>query len=186
MSWFAPSKAPKDGKPFLTAGEICVFAMLGTMMFVSKIIMEWLPNIHLLGMLTMVYTLIYRKKALIPIYLFVLLVMLFNGFSPWLVPYFYVWTVLWGVTMLLPKKMPAVLAAVVYPVVCSLHGLAFGVLYAPAQAVLFHLNFQQMLAWIAAGFYFDLLHAAGNLAAGLLILPLTKLLRKLDKHSVRE
>jgi len=185
MNWFAPSKKESPQKPWLSAAEITIFAMLGTMMFVSKIVMEWLPNIHLLGMLTMVYTLVYRKKALIPIYIFVLINAVYNGFSPWLVPYFYIWTILWGVTMLLPKKMSVKMACVVYPVVCALHGLLFGVMYAPVQAIMFHMNFQQTLAWIGAGLYFDLVHGLGNLGIGLLILPLTKLIRKLDKRSFR-
>ena len=32
------------------------------------------------------------------------------GFGVWWVPYLYVWTVLWGMTMLLPKKMPNITA----------------------------------------------------------------------------
>ncbi len=154
--------------------------MLGALMFISKLVMEFLPNIHLLGMLTMVYTLAFRKRALIPIYVYVFLNGLYAGFNLWWVPYLYIWTILWGVTMLLPKKMPHKAGAVVYPVVCALHGLAFGTLYAPAQAILFRLNFQQMLAWIASGFYWDLVHAVGNLAVGLLIVPLTILLKKLN------
>ena len=149
-------------------------------MFISKLVMEFLPNIHLLGMLTMVYTLAFRKRALIPIYVYVLLNGLYAGFNLWWVPYLYIWTILWGVTMLLPKRMPHKVGAVVYPVVCALHGLAFGTLYAPAQAILFRLNFQQMLAWIASGFYWDVVHAVGNLAVGLLIVPLTILLKKLN------
>lgn len=156
-----------------------VFAMLGTLMFCSKIIMEVLPNIHLLGMLTMVYTVAFRKKALLPIYLYVVLNGLYAGFSLWWVPYTYIWTILWAVTMLLPKKMPRKIAVIVYPVVCGLHGFAFGTLYAPAQALMFGLDFKQMLAWIAAGLPWDAIHGAGNLAAGLLILPFSELLRKL-------
>ena len=38
--------------------EIVIFAMLGTLMFCSKIIMEAIPNVHLLGMFTIVYTLL--------------------------------------------------------------------------------------------------------------------------------
>ena len=131
-------------------------------------------------MLTMVYTLAFRKRALIPIYVYVFLNGLYAGFNLWWVPYLYIWTILWGVTMLLPKRMPHKVGAVVYPVVCALHGLAFGTLYAPAQAILFRLNFQQMLAWIASGFYWDVVHAVGNLAVGLLIVPLTILLKKLN------
>ena len=162
-----------------------IFAMLGTLMFCSKIILEVLPNIHLLGMLTIVYTVVYRKKALIPIYIYVFMNGLFAGFNMWWVPYLYIWTLLWGATMLLPKHMPKGVAAVVYPLLCALHGILFGVLYAPAQAVMFGLNFEQMLAWIAAGLPFDLLHSAGNFAAGLLILPLSELLRRLDRGIYR-
>ena len=67
--------------------EMVTFAMLGTLMFCSKLAMEALPNIHLLGMLTMVYTLVYRKKALIPIYIYVILNGAFSGFNLWWVPY---------------------------------------------------------------------------------------------------
>lgn len=167
----------------LNVKELALFAMLGTLMFCSKIIMEVLPNIHLLGMFTMVYTLVFRKKALIPIYINVFLTGLFGGFAMWWLPYLYIWTILWGVTMLLPKNMPAKAACVVYPIVCCLHGLAYGTLYAPAQALMFGLNFQQMLAWIAAGLAFDVVHGIGNLAAGLLIVPLSELLKNLLKRS---
>ena len=162
-----------------------IFAMLGTLMFCSKIILEVLPNIHLLGMLTIVYTVVYRKKALIPIYIYVFMNGLFAGFNMWWIPYLYIWTLLWGAAMLLPKHMPKGIAAVVYPLLCALHGILFGVLYAPAQAIMFGLNFEQMLAWIAAGLPFDILHCGGNLAAGLLILPLSELLRRLDRGIYR-
>jgi energy-coupling factor transport system substrate-specific component len=157
--------------------------MLGALMFASKLIMEVLPNIHILGMLIMVYTIAFRWKALIPMYVWIMLNGLFAGFATWWIPYLYIWTILWGVTMLLPKKMPRSVAAVVYPAVCSLHGILFGVLYAPAQALLFGLDFEGMLAWIAAGFVFDVTHAIGNFAAGLLILPMSQIMTKLKRAS---
>lgn len=170
-------------KPFLTPLELVTFAILGSLMYCSKIVMEWMPNIHLLGMFTMTFTLAYRVKGLIPIYVYVFLNGFFSGFAVWWVPYLYIWAVLWGATMLLPKKIPAKAAVFIYPVVCGLHGLLFGTLYAPAQALFFGFNFQQTLAWIAAGFPWDILQAVGNFAAGFLILPLVKLIRKLDKNA---
>ncbi len=164
--------------------EMCVFAMLGTVMFVSKLVMEFLPNIHLLGMLTITYTLVLRAKALIPIYVYVLLNGLYAGFNMWWVPYLYIWTVLWGVTMLLPRALPAKAEAVVYPTLCALHGLLFGVLYAPAQAVMFGLDFDGMVAWILAGLPFDAMHTVGNFAVGLLILPLRKVLLRLTRGRI--
>ena len=158
--------------------------MLGTLMFCSKIIMEWIPNVHLLGMFTMVYTLVYRKKALIPIYVYVMLNGVFAGFSPWWIPYLYIWTILWGITMLLPKKMPVKIAAVVYPIICALHGFLFGTLYAPAQAILFGLDFKGMVAWIVAGFPWDCIHGVSNFFCGLLIMPMVSILRKLENSPI--
>ena len=163
--------------------EIVIFSMLGTLMFCSKLFMEILPNIHLLGMLTMVYTIVFRAKALFPIYIYVMLNGLYAGFNLWWVPYLYIWTILWAITMLLPKKMPKKIACIVYPAVCFLHGLAFGVLYAPAQALMFGMNFEQMLTWIAVGVPFDAVHSVGNLVAGLLIVPLSELMKKLVNKS---
>ena len=168
----------------VTARQICIFSMLGTIMFLSKLVLEFLPNIHMLGMLTMVYTLVYRKKALIPIYIYVFLNGLYAGFSLWWVPYLYIFSVLWLVTMLLPKKMPLRAQMTVYPVVCALHGLLFGVLYSPFQALIMRLTVKQTLAWIAAGFFpFDVIHAIGNFLFGMLIVPLVKLLTLLESKT---
>ncbi|MFA5561980.1 MAG: hypothetical protein WDA00_05000 [Eubacteriales bacterium] len=163
--------------------ELTVFAMFGALMFASKLAMEMLPlpNVHLLGMFVMLLTVVYRARALVPLYLYVFLNGLFAGFSLWWMPYLYVWTILWGAVMLLPKRMPRKLAMVLYPLLGCLHGLAFGALYAPAQALLFGLNWQQTLAWIAAGLPFDLMHGVGNLVTGLLVVPLSELLRRLNR-----
>ena len=161
--------------------EMCVFSMLGAIMFCSKIIMEALPNIHLLGMFVMTFTLVYRVKALIPIYVYVFLNGVYAGFNLWWMPYLYIWTILWAITMILPKRMPKWLCCIIFPTVCALHGLLYGTLYAPAQAIMFHLNFEQMIAWIIAGLPFDAIHAAGNAVMGIMILPLSALLRRLSR-----
>ena len=57
----------------LTIRKITVFGMLGAVMYVSKIILEFAPNIYLLGVFIMAFTLVYQKKALYPIYTYVLL-----------------------------------------------------------------------------------------------------------------
>ncbi len=172
-----PNKKLK--KAGLTIFEMVLFAMLGTLMFSSKMLMEFLPNIHLLGMFIVTFTVVFRFKALVPIYIYVFLNGIVAGFAPWWVPYLYVWTVLWGMTMLLPRNMPVKIAVVVYPLLCALHGLLFGILYAPAQALMFGLSFKQMLLWITSGTLFDLTHCVSNFIAGLLIYPLTLLLKKL-------
>ncbi len=157
--------------------------MLGALMYMSKWLMEFLPNIHLIGVIIVAITVVYRKKALYPIYIFVFVAGLLGGFSAWWVPYLYIWTILWGMTMLLPKKIPVKIAPVIYMVVCSLHGFLYGIFYAPAQALMFGLDFKGTLAWIAAGLPFDITHGISNFLCGILIVPLIHAIRLADKTS---
>ena len=160
--------------------EIAVFGMLGALMYVSKIAMEFAPNVHLLGVFTIAFTVVYGKKALYPIYIYVLLNGIFCGFATWWIPYLYLWTVLWGITMLLPKQMPRMVQPIVYMTLNACHGLLFGVLYAPAQALLYGLSFKGMIAWIVSGLPFDMIHGVSNFICGLLIVPIIHLLRRLE------
>lgn len=164
----------------LKTREMTVFAMLGAIMYISKIIMEAVPNVHLLGVFIVAFTVKYRWKALYPIYVFVLITGLLNGFNSWWIPYLYIWTVLWGITMLLPKKMSTKVRHIVYMMVCASHGFLYGTLYAPAQAILFGLSFDGMIAWIIAGLPFDMIHGVSNFFCGILIVPLVKLLTRIE------
>ena len=161
----------------LTTFELALFALLGTLLFCGDVLMEWLPNVHLVGVLLTTYTAVYRWKALIPLYIYVAFTGLSNGFSTWWIPYLYVWTVLWGAAMLLPRTLNKK-TVFAYGAVCALHGFLFGVLYAPAQALLFRLPWSALPAWIAAGLPFDLIHGLGNAVLSVLILPMATLLKK--------
>ena len=166
----------------LTIREITVFGMLGGIMYASKLIMELIPNVHLLGVFTIAYTVVYRKKALYPIYTYVILNGILCGFAAWWVPYLYLWTILWGVVMILPEHMPKKVRPVVYMSVCAAHGFLFGTLYAPAQALLFGLNFDGMIAWIIAGLPWDAIHGVSNFFCGILIVPIITVLRYAEQR----
>lgn len=161
---------------------MAVFAMLGALMYASKMIMEVAPNVHLLGVFTIAFTVVYRKKALYPIYTYVLLNGIFCGFATWWIPYLYLWAVLWGATMLLPKRIPENLRPLVYMLLCAAHGFLFGTLYAPAQALLYGLSFQKMVAWIISGLPWDFVHGVSNFFCGILIVPIVKILTFLEKN----
>lgn len=165
----------------LTIKEIAVFGMLGGVMYASKIIMELIPNVHLLGVLTVAYTVVYRKKALYPIYTYVILNGIFSGFAAWWIPYLYLWTVLWGAVMLLPRRIPKKIQPLVYMIVCAAHGFLFGTLYAPAQAILYGLSFQGMIAWIIAGLPWDFIHGVSNFFCGILIMPIVMVLKTAER-----
>ena len=162
--------------------ELIIFAVLGAIMFISHVILIGLPNIGFIGLFIAAFTLTYRVRALIPIYIYVMLYSLFYGLITG-IPYLVVWLPLWGLFMLIGKfSLPLKLKVPVCMIFCALHGLAFGTLYAPFAVLIFGipLSFQTTLAWIVAGFPYDIAHAIGNLAAGVLIVPLSELLKKLD------
>ena len=169
----------------LSVREIATFGFLGGLMYASKIIMDILPNIHLICVFIIAITAVYGKKALYPIYIFVLLTGLFNGFNLWWIPYLYIWLPPFLITLLLPRKINSKLAPFIYAIICGLHGYLYGTLYAPFQALAFGLNFKGMIAWIAAGLPFDLIHGTSNLICGILIIPLIKLIRLCEKNLSR-
>ena len=162
--------------------RLVLYAMLGALMFVSKEAVEFLPNIHPAGLFILAFTAVYGWGALVPIYIFVILCGIFDGFGTWWVMYLYVWAVLWGVGMLIPKKLYlSKWGYFVFPVVNGLYGLSFGVLCAPWEALVRGFDFKQTMVWISAGMPFDLYHLLGNFAAGFLVVPLVLLLTKLER-----
>lgn len=166
----------------LTVKETVTFGMLGALMFSSKVLMEIAPNVHLLGVFTIAFTVVYGKKALYPIYTYVFSNGLYCGFATWWIPYLYLWTILWAVTMLIPKNMPIKAKVIVYMITNACHGFLFGVLYAPAQALFYGLNFEGMLAWIVAGLPWDITHGISNFFCGTLIVPIISTLQKLERN----
>ncbi len=169
----------------LTLKEMTCFSMLGAVLYVARQVMAPFPNIHPVGMFIVTFTIVYRFKALIPLYIFVLLEGILCGFNLWWIPYTYIWTVLWGITMLLPKNLPVRAAVPLYVTVCALHGLAYGTLYAPFQALVYGYDFKKTILWISTGFPYDIIHALGNLAMGFLIVPMAKLLKILNANVLR-
>ncbi len=161
----------------LKTRELALFGLIGALMYLSDVLFDMLPNVHLLGVFIVSSTVVFRKKALFPIYIYVLLTGVTSGFATWWIPYLYIWTVLWGFTMVLPKNIPKKICPAIYMGISALHGLLFGILYAPAQALLFGLNFKGMITWIIAGLPWDLVHGVSNLVCGLLICPVIKIFK---------
>ncbi len=151
-------------------------------MYASKVIMAALPNIHLIGVFTIAITAVYQKKAIFPIYVFVILSGLLDGFGIWWFAYLYIWLPLWGAVMLLPKNIKPSLKPIIYAGICSLHGFLFGILYLPVQAFITGLDIKALLLWVAAGLSFDLIHGISNFFCGLMICPIINVLKEIEKR----
>ena len=158
--------------------------MLGSLMFLTKFLMQNIPNIHLLGLFIAVAAVLYRTKALIPLYIYVTLDGIVHGFALWWVPYLYIWLPLWGMILLAEKlKIPTKIKPAVYMCICGIHGLSFGLLYAPFQALVYGLSLNQTIAWVIAGLPFDITHAISNFIAASLTLPICRTVSNVTKNN---
>lgn len=147
--------------------------MLGGLTFAAKVVMMSLPNIEPVSLLVMVFAVVYGKKALFPIYVYVLLEFVLFGFGLWSAAYLYVWALLALAAWLL-RNMRSALG---WAVLSGGFGLLFGALCTPVYLVSGGPAFA--LSWWLSGIPFDLLHCAGNFALALVLFkPLCRLLSR--------
>lgn len=155
--------------------RMVLFSLLGTVMYAAKMAMAGLPNIEPVSLLVIVYTLVFGRKALLPIYIYVALELVTWGFGLWNICYLYVWLVLFAVTTAL-RRMDSPLG---WAVVSGAFGLCFGLLCAPVTLAVG--GWAAAVSWWVSGIPYDLTHCAGNFAVALLLYrPCVSVLRRLS------
>lgn len=165
---------PLAKNKLLTVKEICLFAVLGALTFGAKYVMSWLPNIEPVSLMVMLFAVVFGKKCLYPIYLYVAMEILFYGIQLWNINYLYIWAILALAAWLL-RAMRSPLG---WAILSGAFGLLFGALCAPVYLFTGGPGFA--LSWWASGVPYDLMHCAGNFVIALvLFMPLRALLEKL-------
>lgn len=164
----------------LSVKEMCLFSIFGAVMYASKLVMSFIPNVHLIGVFVVSLTVIYKKKALYPIYIYVFLCGFFSGFGVWWIAQLYIWLILWGLVMIIPKKIPDKTKTAIYMIVCSMHGFLYGFLYLPVQAVFFNFDLNKVLSWYMAGIPWDITHGVSNLICSVLVVPIIMIIQRGD------
>ena len=165
-SWYIPLD-----KARLTLRDIALFGILGALTFGAKVVMSFLPNIEPVSLLVMVYVVVFGRKALYPIYLYVALEILFYGIQLWNINYLYVWAIL-ALAAWIFRKMESPFG---WALLGAVFGLFFGALCAPVY--LFTGGPAAALSWWISGIPYDLLHCGGNFVMALVLFqPLQKLL----------
>ncbi len=151
-----------------------LFGMLGAMTFGGKYIMSALPNIEPVSLMVILFAVVFGKKWVYPVYLYVIMEFLFYGLGLWNINYLYIWAVL-AILAGVFRNMEHPLG---WAMLSGIFGLTFGALCGivdvfiggPAYAV---------AKW-ASGIPFDIAHCAGNFAIALVVFkPLRKLLEEL-------
>ncbi len=162
------------GKLSLTISQTVLFGVLGALTFALQVVMGVLPNIEPVSLLVMLFAVTFGWKSLYAVYTFVVMEILFYGFSLWNVYYLYVWLIL-AVAAIALRKNRNPLA---WAVLSGAFGLMFGALCGIVDV--FIGGFSYAAAKWVAGIPFDLLHCGGNFVIALLLFcPLRELLQKL-------
>jgi hypothetical protein len=131
-------------------------ALLGAMLCISQWITP-IPNMEMISLLIIVYTLVFGRDTLYTILIFDLYMGIQGGFGLWWFSYLYTWPILYFTTVLLKRFIKD--DFIIWSVVCGFFGLIFGALFAIAYIPLdpkFALTY-----WIS-GFTWDAFHGISN------------------------
>lgn len=166
--------------------ELVMLAVCTAILFVAQIAFASLPNIELVSLFIILFTLLFRRKVLFIIYGFALLQGVLYGFTLWWGTYLYVWTVLAFFTWLFRRQT----SPLFWAIFSGLFGLSFGALCS-VQTFLtgfigggFSGGISAAAAWWITGIPFDLLHCAGNFTVTLLLFrPLCTFMKKVLYYS---
>ena len=162
------------GKTHRSIVEMILFGMLAALTFALQVVMGPLPNIEPVSLLVMLFAVTFGWKALYPVYIFVVMEILYYGFNLWNIYYLYVWAILALATLLLRKNQ----SVLVFAVLAAVFGLLFGALCAIVDVFIGGVGYAAA-KWVS-GIPFDVTHCVGNFAIALVAFnPLRKLMQKL-------
>lgn len=158
----------------LTIREITLFGVLGALTFGAKYGMAGLPNIEPVSLMVMLFGVTFGKKAVYPVYLYVVLEILFYGLGTWNIMYLYIWGIL-ALAAYFLRKMEQPLG---WAVLSGAFGLLFGALCVPVDLAIGGWEYA-VSKWVS-GIPFDIAHCVGNFfMAMVLFVPVRKLMKRL-------
>ena len=161
-------------KSGLTLAEVALFGILGGMTFAAKVAMAGLPNIEPVSLMVMLFAVTFGRKAVFPIYVYVLLEFVLYGINLWSVNYLYIWAIL-ALGAWLCRGVTNPLG---WAILSGLFGLLFGTLCAPVYFITG--GWAYGMSWWVSSIPFDILHCVGNFVIALLLfVPLRKVLERL-------
>ena len=154
--------------------DLVIIAMMAAILFVVQVALSFIPNIELVTLLVMIYTLVLGRKTIFAIYVFALLEGLFYGFGIWWFMYLYVWTILYIIVRIFRKQENIV--------IWSLLGGAFGLSFGAMCSIPYFIagGIGAGIAWWIAGLPYDILHGIGNFVVILVLFkPIRSVIEKL-------
>ena len=156
--------------------ELTLMGMMVALLEVVKVALMLLPNIELVSLFIVLFTLFLGKKVLLVVMAFSLLECLIWGFGIWSIGYFYIWPILVIVTLVLKKHS----SSLVWAIVLGFFGLFFGGFF--AITTLITSGIEAAIAYWISGLLFDIIHCVSNFFIALVLFkPLNNVLKQLIK-----
>lgn len=166
-----------NDKAGLAMSEVALFGIMGGLTFAAKMAMAGFANIEPVSLMVMLFAVTFGRKAVYPIYVYVLMEYIFFGFGPWSFNYLYIWLVL-AVAAYQLRRMTN---PVGWAILSGVFGLLFGALCAPVDLFLGGWSYA-VTKWIS-GIPFDISHCAGNCVIALvLFVPLRRVMERLYRR----
>ncbi len=146
----------KKPKVSFNAKDIAVMGMMLALLEAGKRALDAVPNVEVITILLIIFTLYYGRKTLIVAVAFTACEIAFWGIHVWIIMYLYVWPLLILVTAKLGRGRPLL----VYSLLAGFFGLCFGGLC--SIPYLFIGGPLTMFSWWIAGIPLDIVHAVSN------------------------
>ncbi|MCL1829892.1 MAG: hypothetical protein FWG21_00510 [Oscillospiraceae bacterium] len=159
--------------------DISLIGIAAALMIGVQLSLAFLPNIELITLLIILFTLHFKSRTIYMIYVFSIVECLIYPFGLWCFTYLYIWTILYIVVWVLKDSRSALFWAVI--------GAVFGLLYGSLSSIPYFITMGLAggIAYIVSGLSFDLLHCFGNFMVIILLFkPLNTLLGKLPYISL--
>jgi len=155
--------------------DIAIIAMLSAILITVQVTLGFLPNVELVSVLIILYTLVFGRKSLAIIYVFVTVEGFIYGFGLWWFNYLYVWTILYFITRLFKKYR----SPLVWAIISGFYGLSFGALCAIPYFIAG--GIASGMAYWTMGIPFDVIHGVSNFFITLFVfIPFYYIMKKLN------
>jgi len=159
----------------ITGKDIALIGMMIATMEAAKNALAFLPNVELVSLLFILYTLSFGWRVLFVVPVFILLEGTIYGFGLWWLMYLYAWPLLVFVTWLFRRQE----SVWFWSILSGIFGLCFGAL---CSIPIFFISGPAagFASWVA-GIPFDLVHGTANFVLCLILfVPLRKVLRRVE------
>jgi energy-coupling factor transport system substrate-specific component len=143
--------------------DIVLIGMMSALIITVQVGLSFLPNIELVSLFIILFTLFFREKAVYIIYVFVITEGLIYGFGLWWINYMYVWTILFIVTLIFKERK----SLFFWSFVSGIFGYSFGALCSIPYFITG--GIPSGFAYWVSGIPFDLTHGTFNFLVTLVL-----------------